>query len=205
MRAGRAAGPWSTPNRRAVGKALIAAGDQPMTAREIAYALGKDPSNIRQIAKELADEGLLRKLAPVSNATRRGRRPELAFTLAADQRDAIERILREPPPTSPASVQQLVFVEVPPRLENLLEVLGDAELMAQATWSAVCDGDRQEYVIVFDGGASHQPVLDLMAVLSAAALPHRRASISQIRPAAQLARQAQRARRTAAARFARGA
>jgi len=189
---------WSgaSATQLAIGEVLLAT-SEPMTAFEIAADLGdRDPSRIRKVARQMVIKRLLSEEAPRPDAKRLGRPPKAAFSLVADQRARLERAIhgRSRPPRG----GQLVFAEATgDRTESLLDVLSNAELMAKARWWALCDGDRQEYVIAFDADSSHQPMLELTAVLSAAKIGHRRASLSPIRPARELVAHARRARAAA--------
>jgi DNA-binding MarR family transcriptional regulator len=191
------ASPWARASRTEVGRVLLAADGDTMTAGELASALAKDPSNIKKTAKEMVREGLLVSRTP-RPATGPGRRPDAAYAFAEGQNEELQRLLAA---TSASGImqpgQQLVFVEVVgPQLEDLFHVLGDIEVVAQAAWSALCDGERQEYVVVFDGDSS-RPALDLMTALSAAEIRCRRASVVHVAPIDQLAQQARRAARVA--------
>jgi DNA-binding MarR family transcriptional regulator len=182
-----------------IGRALLLATRDALTATELADATGRDPSNLKKVADAMVDAGLLTRETPAHRANRRGRRPRSAYALDPTGREALERLLAQ---TTEAGRlrpgQQLVFAELgDPHIEDLLHVIGDSGAATQATWSALCDGDRQEYMIAFEGDGSDQLAVDLMAALSAAKIRVRRASVSNVRPISETLEQARRATRAA--------
>jgi DNA-binding MarR family transcriptional regulator len=190
---------WSRPAELLIGRALLLAARDVLTAAELADATGRNPSNLKKVADEMVDTGLLTRETPTVDANRRGRRPRSAYALGPGARTALERHLAqtiEPGRLGPG--QQLVFAEfADPGIEDLLHVISNSGAAGQATWSALCDGDRQEYVIAFDGDGSDRLAVDLMAALSAAKIRVRRTSVSQVRPMSEMLEQARRALRAA--------
>ncbi len=178
----------------AIGEALLMAAE-PLTAFDIGARVHRDSSRVRKVAREMVAKNLLAERSPTADVKRLGRPPKSAFVLPDDQRMGLETTLANRDEDLQPRGNQLVFAEATGRqTASLLDVLADAELMATAKWWTLCDGDRQEYVIAFDADSSHQPVLALTAVLAAAKISHRRASLSPIRPARELLAHADRAR-----------
>jgi len=191
---------WNREIERAIGRALLYSTDgESLTAAELAAATGRDPSNLKKAADAMVEAGLLTPATPSPGGRNRGRRPRFAYALPAPARASLERSLAQtadPGRLEPG--QQLVFAELAaPRIEEVLQVIGESQAASQAAWSAVCDGDRQEYVVAFGGDGSAELAVDLMAALSAAEVRVRRTSVSQIRPMAETIRQVRRAARAA--------
>ena len=72
-----------------------------------------------------------------------------------------------------------------------MRVLADVRVMSPATWVALCDGERQEYIVSFSGEEPATAAVDLMGALAAARIRARRASIAQVVATHRLVAQAQ--------------
>lgn len=166
----------------------------PMSAAELASAAGKDPSNTKKIADELVGAGGLKHVKARSPKGRAGRRTRQAFAFAPGERDRFVALFGEDASTGLSPGQQLVFVDASALDDGLLGCLVRPELVARASWSVLCDGERQELVIAFDGPAAVDTSLDLMAALSAATVNATRASVSKISSPSELLRWARRAK-----------
>jgi hypothetical protein len=173
-------GPWHRQSRIAIGRALLRTHPAPMSATEIASATGKDPSNTKKIADELVEAGGLKHLEPKSSEGRAGRRTQRVFAFADGEQDRFVASFGEDRPAGLSPGQQLVFVDASALGGDLLHSLARPELVARAAWSALCDGERQELAIAFDGPAAVDASLDLMAALSAAKVKATRASVSKV-------------------------
>ena len=194
---GMDASPWSSATRQAIGRALLAAGRSGLTVAELALATSRDASNTRRTADAMVRDGLL-----VSCAARRvdgalGRPANLAYTLAQGQLEALEQAATREIGQLAAG-QQLVFAEASDeQLEDLFHVLAAGSPAARATWCALADGDRQEYLVAFEGDDAASAAVDLMTSLAAAEVRCRRLAVSELMPAVSLLRRAQAATRAA--------
>jgi len=183
---------WSRESRIAIGRALVETHPVPMSAAELASATGKDPSNTKKIADELVGDGGLEHVKPRSPEGRAGRRTRQAFAFAPGERDRFVAFFGEGPSTSLHPGQHLVFVDTSALNDGLLDCLARPGLVARASWSALCDGERQELVIAFDGPTAADASLDLMAALSADTVKATRASVSKVSSSSNLLRWAAR-------------
>jgi hypothetical protein len=184
---------WDGEARQDLGRALLRGESEAMTAPELALATGKDQSNMRRLAEELVAEGLLLPRDPPASSGRRGRRPKTAFAFAGGEQEKLEASLQDRGELGRLRPrQQLVFVEATSKMNDLLAVLSDREVMARAAWSGLCDGSRQEFLIAFEGTDAIDASLDLMAALSAAEIRATRASVGKVEPAADLVESARR-------------
>jgi hypothetical protein len=182
----RADGVWDRQSRIAIGRALLRMHPAPMSAAELASAIGKDPSNTKKIADELVAAGGLEQREPRSSEGRAGRRTSRVFAFAADEGDRFAALFGEDSPTGLSPGQQLVFIDAGALGDDLLRSLTRPGLVARAAWSALCDGERQELVIAFDGPGAVDTSLDLMAALSTAKVKATRASVSKVDTPAKL-------------------
>jgi hypothetical protein len=97
---------------------------------------------------------------------------------------------------------QVVWADVACRaLPELFHVLSDSESLGRAVWSAVVDGSKQEFAIVFRGDGATGDALDLLGLLAAARIDARRTAVSEVAEAGRLREHA--VQRTAASRRAR--
>lgn len=183
---------WDRESRIAIGRALLQSHPVPLSATELASATGKDPSNTKKIADDLVGAGGLKHVKPQSPEGRAGRKTRWAFAFIPGERDRFVALFGEDASIGLSPGQHLVFVDVSALDDGLLGCLARPELVARASWSALCDGERQELVIAFDGPAAVDTSLDLMAALSAATVKATRASVSKISSPSELLRWADR-------------
>jgi hypothetical protein len=192
-----------------IGQALLERGG-PMTAGEVAAAIGRDQSNTRSAAQAMARAGLLEKRPCMRATGARGRRPGSEFWLREQRVGELERLLaRRDAPGTLRQGQQLVFAEASDGLLELGDALDEAGFGARGRWAALCDGQPQECVMVFDGAGAVRAAVDLMGMLRAAEVRCRRVSVADLMPAHELTAWARetvhRARRLQMRRDARGA
>lgn len=193
---------WSGEVRLAIGKALLAH-PEGLTAKQLAEATGRDPSNLRKVAEMMIEAGLVGHRPPRTSGTVRGRQPTAAYALEGDVADELRAALRdqlEDGQLRPS--QQIVRVEAGEKIGTLMDVLAEEGTAARGAWAAISDGDRQEMVIAFDGSDAVNASLDLMAVFSAAGLQASRSTISLVEGIADLIKSAQRRQGLASQRIA---
>jgi hypothetical protein len=149
----REAVPWDRPAWLEIGQALLAAGVR-MTAGEIAAAIGegKDQSNVKRTAEEMTTAELLTRAHPSRAGHGPGRPATADYGFAEGKAGELESYLvarTHPGLLRPA--QQLVFADArAPGLEDVFHVITEFESAGRASWAALCDGDPQEYVFVFE-------------------------------------------------------
>ncbi len=185
---------WNSPARLGIGRALLRASGQPLTAAGLAHGTLRDVSNTKRTADAMVRDGLLalREPPPRADAVspRAGRPAQSAYALAEGAQAKLEHALvAATAPGALRSGQQLVFAEATAdQISDVYHVLAETPTIAQATWSAVCDGERQEVAIAFEGEDSAAMAIDLMAVLAAAEVRCRRMSIAQVTAIPELLR-----------------
>jgi hypothetical protein len=171
---------WGSNARQAIGSALVEAGPEGMTAAELAAATGKDQSNLKKVADELVQEGVLRITRPAPSS-RRGRRASTAFAFSEGERERFETFVSEPRQRGVLEPGvHLVIVDAPAKDESLSEVLSEAEAVREVAWSVYIDGERPELAFAFRGSDAVDDSLDLMAIFAAAELEARRASVGKV-------------------------
>jgi hypothetical protein len=186
---------WNREASLALGRALLASESGTMTAAELALATGKHSSNVKRLADDLVEEGLLQHRDPPDREGSPGRRPTAAFALADEEQAALEASLRNRGEVGRLSQgQQLIVIDAGGEDTDLLGLLSEVEMLARATWAARCDGSREELLVAFDGAGAIDASLDLMAILSAAGLEATRATVSKVESGAELVRGARRRR-----------
>jgi IclR helix-turn-helix domain len=180
---------WNRQTRIAVGRALLSAHPEPMSAAELAAATSKDPSNVRRLADELVATGVLDAVDPPAGGQKGkgGRRPERLFAFAAGERDSFVDRFGEADGPGLKPGNQLVFVDISSLGEELVDCLSRPQL-SRAKWAAVCDGTRQELVIAFEGEDAGEASLDLMAALATAKAAAARAVVSELCSGVELVR-----------------
>jgi hypothetical protein len=82
------------------------------------------------------------------------------------------------PAYSLASTQQLVFADAG-SLSALMEALNGSTVLTAASWYAICDGQPQEYLIVFGGDDAVANAQALVSELQGAGLTARRSTVAQ--------------------------
>lgn len=173
-----------------IGKVLLDAPGRTMTAQEISKAGGG--TNVGRKGAQMAAVGLLEpRDPPPPEAKGPGRRAEKAFHLPEGQVDAVTAAIaaQAAPTGSLAAGQQLVFADVG-NLSALMEALDVSELLAKASWFALCDGQPQEYVVAFVDPDAVPNAQALVAELQGARLAARRASVTQVDDAGALVAEA---------------
>lgn len=181
LEAGSDAG-WRSRERLAVGRALLAAEPAAMTARELAEAVGKNQSNVRRTANAMVDADLLvAEQAPLRH-TGSGRQPKVVYRLADAERRRLRTILdaRNDLGTLAEGLEVVLADASGARLPALLAVMTEPEAAPQLAWSALVDGEPQEYLFAFEGPGARSGATSLVAVLAAADIPSRRASIAGV-------------------------
>jgi hypothetical protein len=158
-----------------------------MSAGEIAAALGKDHSNTRAAARAMARAGLLDERPCTRERNGPGRTAESEFSLGETHVAELERVIAETAePGTLRSGQQLVFAPSE-ALAEMSEALGAAGFGARGSWAALCDGEPQECMMVFDGPDAVRAAVDLMGMLRAAEVRCRRVGLTELMPARELA------------------
>jgi DNA-binding MarR family transcriptional regulator len=162
-----------------------------MTAGELAQATARDQSNLTKELERMVGAGLIARVpVPHDPAAPKspGRPAESAYELPDEQREALERALGSRlRPGMLRAAQQLVFAEATAeQIDDLHHVLADAATAVGAAWGAICDGERQEYLIVLDGPRAATAATDLMGQLAAAQVRCRRATVAQLLSAGEL-------------------
>jgi hypothetical protein len=184
---------WTAPEIRvAIGRALLQARG-PQTAKDLAALIEKDQSNVKKEADRMAVLDLITGVSPSARATG-GRPPTIAYGLTAVQRARAEREL--PAPRLPVGGttglfrrgQEVVTAAAgPEHLGDLLDVLAGTQSVRRAAWAAVCG---EQVLVVFEGSDPAGPALDLLAILNAARVPARRATVARVGPARELVHRA---------------
>jgi hypothetical protein len=173
----------------AVGRALLSAGEDGMTAAEIGFIAQQHQSNLKKAAEELVNEGALRYTDPPPANGRRGRRPRVAFAFAAGERQRFEEMVADENLMGLLGMgTQLVMVDAEDRPERLSEVLSQSEVVSDAAWAAHVEGGRSEVWLAYEGYRAPDDSRDLMAILHAAELTARRGSVAKLANARDLAR-----------------
>jgi hypothetical protein len=183
------ADPWNRKTRIELGRALLFAHPQPLSAAQLAAATRKDPSNVRKIADGLVTAGVIHSVEPsVERKTGRGgRKPDRLFAFAAGEREKFAAQFTTADGPAIANGSQLVFVDISSLPKELVECLARPSL-SRAKWAAVCDGKRQELVVAFEGETAGQAALDLMGALGAAEAEASRAVVSELCSGVELVR-----------------
>jgi DNA-binding transcriptional ArsR family regulator len=199
---------WSTPLRVEVGSTLAGA-RSPVRAREVAAAIGKDASNVRNLLARLADEGLVDLTEGDAQSEGRGRPTKALYRLSEAGRVALEGVA-EPVVGRLGAGDHLVLADADDRtLPELLEVLATAESAARSAWSFLGTGRGDRYVIAFQGADAPRRASDLLGILASAKIPSERLIVSEFMSAADRAGDARRrvaeGRRTRMARDTRAA
>lgn len=181
--------PWNRKTRIELGRALLTAHPQPLSAAQLAAATRKDPSNVRKIASELVTAGVIDSVEPSAERKtgKGGRKPNRLFAFAAGEWEKFaERFTSADGPTL-ANGSQLVFIDISSLRKDLVECLARPSL-SSARWAAVCDGKRQELVVAFEGEDAGQAALDLMGALGSAEAEASRAVVSELCSGVELVR-----------------
>ena len=71
-----------------------------------------------------------------------------------------------------------------------MDILAESEAMGRASWYALFEGERQEYVVGFQGEHAARPAMDLLRAFRSANVPCRRTAVSDTGPAHELSAQA---------------
>lgn len=189
--------PWGGECRIAIGRALAHQHGGPMTAGEIAMATGRDRSNVKRSADELAELGLLeRREAPAREKVGPGPKAKSCYAFAPGGQETFEETFGpEPEPGYLAPGDQLIFLEAREPGPDLLDCLASAAVSARIHWAALCDGTDQELMIALRGPDAVNASLDLMGAFKAAKLRARRVAVAKIDSAAELSAWATRSRR----------
>jgi hypothetical protein len=184
---------WTAPEIRvAIGLALLQARG-PRTAKELAALIEKDQSNAKKEADRMVLLDLITGASPSSRATG-GRPPTVAYVLTPEQRARTEHEL--PAPRLPVGGttglfrrgQEVVTAAAgPEHLGGLLDVLAETQSVRRAAWAAICG---EQVLVVFEGSDPAGPALDLLAILDAARVPARRATVARVGPARELVHRA---------------
>lgn len=179
---------WERTSWLMIGQALLDRG-VPMTAAEIASAIDRDPSNTRRAAHEMVDADLLEARPCTHEHLARGRRAQSEFSLRKERVAVLRELL--PESIAPGLLrpgQQMVFAQAAGGgLVEMADALAEAGFATRGRWGAICDGDPQEYVMVFDGAGAIRAAVDLMSMLTAAEVRCRRISVADLMPAHELA------------------
>ncbi|HEU4702001.1 MAG TPA: helix-turn-helix domain-containing protein [Conexibacter sp.] len=194
--------PWRRVGWVRVGRVLLEHG-APMSAGELATALGKNDSNTRRAARAMVGVGLLREQPCQRRQTGPGKTAETEFSLHPSQIEALQSLLLEhPEPGVLRAGQQIVFA-AGDALVEMQDALVAAGFEGRGSWAALCDGEPQECMMVLDGPDAVRAAVDLMSMLRAAQVRCRRVGVATVLPAGELAgwsrdvaRRARRLRRT---------
>lgn len=191
--------PWTSECRIAIGRALVRSSGDSMTAAEIAAATGRDRSNVKRAADDLADHGVLeRRDPPAPVGGKRGPKTRSSYAFAPGAQDAFEMACGlEPDPGSLAPGDQLIFLDAREPGSDLLDCLTDAAVSARVHWAALCDGADQELMIALRGPDAVNASLDLMGAFKAAKLKARRVAVAKVDSATELSAWAGRSRQLA--------
>jgi hypothetical protein len=183
-------GTWNAPPLRVrIGHALLRT-EEPKTAKELALSIHTHQSNVKKEADRTAELGLITASSDLSRAAARPGRPaQIAYLLSSEQRLRAEADLPAKATTRSTATtirrgQEVVTAAADAdHLGDLLHVLAEANVLESATWVAVCG---QEMLIAFDEPDPIVPALSLVAVLDAARIPSRHASVSSAGPVAEV-------------------
>jgi hypothetical protein len=171
---------WAATGLRiAIGRALLAS-PTPLSAADLELLVSTHQSNIKREAGRMASAGLISRGIRRAAPHKRGPKPE-AFELSPAQR---QRASRELSFVAPAGLlqqgQEVVTASIGQgHTVDLLETLREAEATARAAWVAML-GD--ELLVAYSGAGAAEPALELQAVLEAADIPSRRATVARVAP-----------------------
>jgi hypothetical protein len=172
---------WQGNARMAVGQALLAAGENGMTAAEMAFIAQQHQSNLKKAAEDLVREGVLRRTPPPTQDGRRGRKARVAFAFAEGERQRFEELVAEETPIGMLGVgTQLVVVDAEENPSRLAEVLSRSDLIGNLAWAAHVNGRRSEIWLAYEGREASDDSRDLMAAFDAAELSAARSSVAKL-------------------------
>jgi hypothetical protein len=182
----------------AVGRALLSAGENGMTAAEMSFIAQQHQSNLKKAAEELVEGGALRYTKPLSENGRRGRRPNVAFAFAEGEQERFEELIaNEVPAGMLGTGTQLVMVDAEEDPERVAEVLSQSDLMGKLAWGAHVDGERPEVWLAYEGHGASSDSRDLMTAFKVAKLAARRSSVAGLMSGRELAHSEERKRQQA--------
>jgi len=178
---------WTTRARLDIASALLDAGNAPLVPSELARPSRRDPSNVRDEAEALAGDGyLVRTAAPPRRGP--GAKAKCAYVLPEDQVTAVRQLVA-PGRARPGEVragQRLIFADAR-RTGDLFAVLATARGAAETAWSALLDGEPQEYLLAFDESRLDS-ALDLVRELQGADVRCRHVHVTVVDAPADLRR-----------------
>jgi hypothetical protein len=173
---------WTASELRiAIGRALLAS-HVTMTAADLAAVVSVHQSNIKKEAERMALAGLIERGARrQTSPSQRGPKPE-AFGMSPAQRQRASRDLTAyVPPGVLRQGQEVVRASAGPgHAIDLLGALTDAEATVKASWVALIGDDL---FVAYSGPSAAKPAVELQAVLEAANVPSRRATVARVAPA----------------------
>jgi hypothetical protein len=173
---------WTSSDLRiAIGRALLASREA-MTAADLAAVVSSHQSNIKKEAERMAFAGLIQPGARrQKSASKRGPKPE-AFGMSSAQRQRASRDLAAYiPPGVLQQGQEIVRASAGPgHAVDLFGALTDAEATVKASWVALVGDDL---FVAYSGPSAAKPAVELQAVLEAANVPSRRATVARVAPA----------------------
>jgi len=175
---------WVHSDRKvAIARVLLDAGS-PMTPGEIALRLGQDQSNVRKVADQMADEGILLRHVPPKRESGRGRQPRSAYSLALAEVAQLEEHLESEQRRGIGVLRkglQILLVGVEQGREiDFLEIVAEVGREVRPPWAGTIDGDEQRYLLAFEGEDSFERAERLSFLLGSADIPCSRLSVTDL-------------------------
>jgi DNA-binding MarR family transcriptional regulator len=173
---------------------------KPQTTGEIARKARRDPSNVSRVAAQMANDGILVPHIPPKTKRRSGRKPRVAYTLAADAKIALEShlensgALRTPPTTQQ---QVTVSVDDPQHFLDVMRLIASRGINMGISWAAKSEGSPKQHVYTFEGRNALERAEDLMAAFAGLELECSRSMLTGITDGRQTIKDARRIIETA--------
>jgi hypothetical protein len=167
----------------AIASVLLDAGS-PMTPGEIALRLGHDQSNVRKVADQMADEGVLIRHIPPKREKGRGRQPRTAYSLDLEEVPRLEEHLDNEQRRGIGVLRkglQLLLVNVEQGREiDFLEIIDDLGGEVRPPWAGMVDGDEQRYLVAFEGEDAYERAEGLRLLLGSSEIPCSRLNVTEL-------------------------
>jgi hypothetical protein len=199
---------WGSPQRRDLAIAIRDAGGLGLTPTQLARITQRRPQNLTAGLSALTAAGMLSRSSNSPRpANQTGHWPRYRYALtpngiaalaASTAAPAAATTSRRAPLDSSAASgllkpgDNIVWIEMAAALPEIWHVLADAEVVGRACWTAVSDGQPQEYAVTFRGQTAVADSIELMTLLAAARIPARRAAVTSVAGANSLREDARR-------------
>lgn len=183
---------WASPGCLEIGAALLAADQRSATARELQATVGTHQSNVKKRADEMVVAGLLAD-GGTAATQRRGPRPTLYVLPDNEVEHVAAQLTAARVPGRVVQGQHFVIADArAASLEDLFIVLGNAAAAGRVRWAAFSQGERPEYLMMFDDHDG-DAATELVAALDAAGVDALSAAVGQVELGPELVSRARRA------------